>query len=130
MHGTDIDALHQNAPYPIAHGSKQSFQFQRWPETAALLVEQRTISPESQRAYKASMQLASCSWEGIPEPEADGPAGQSRCDWRSLLRPVAPAAEFHSLCRSIDHLIPGNRTLQLRTDCSRSQSGTVRPASP
>ena len=40
-HGADINArdARGRTPYRIAEGSKQSFQFQTWPETAALLAE-------------------------------------------------------------------------------------------
>ena len=39
--GADIDArdFRGRTPYRMAEGSKQSFQFQSWPETAALLAE-------------------------------------------------------------------------------------------
>ena len=39
--GADIDAcdFHGRTAYRMAEGSKQSFQFQSWPETAALLAE-------------------------------------------------------------------------------------------
>jgi ankyrin repeat protein len=40
-HGADVDArdFRGRTPYRMAEGSKQSFQFQSWPETAALLEE-------------------------------------------------------------------------------------------
>ena len=39
--GADIDArdFRGRTPYRLAEGSKQSFQFQSWPETAELLAE-------------------------------------------------------------------------------------------
>ena len=40
-HGADIDArdYRGRTPYRLAEGSKQSFQFQAFPETAVLLAE-------------------------------------------------------------------------------------------
>ncbi len=40
-HGAEIDArdFRGRTPYRMAEGSKQSFQFQSWPETAALLLQ-------------------------------------------------------------------------------------------
>ena len=39
LHGANLDArdFRGRTPYRLAEGSKQSFQFQSWPETAALL---------------------------------------------------------------------------------------------
>ena len=41
LHGANLDArdFRGRTPYRLAEGSKQSFQFQSWPETAALLAE-------------------------------------------------------------------------------------------
>ena len=40
-HGADVDArdFRGRTAYRMAEGSKQSFQFQSWPETAALLAD-------------------------------------------------------------------------------------------
>ena len=52
-HGADIDArdFRGRTAYRMAEGSKQSFQFQTWPETAELVDYARTFD-EGRRAVE------------------------------------------------------------------------------
>ena len=54
-HGADIDArdFRGRTPYRLAEGSKQSFQFQSWPETAALL---RDLGADTRLGIPGSVQ--------------------------------------------------------------------------